>query len=114
MRVPPLRRFVILLCSALAAPVALADKTPLDGRYSARVRTDSGTYRVPVDVVDGEVRVIHWPNGGRMRVRGAELDDDAAIGRTSRGDAVRIEVDDLDYDTSGGYDGGDSEGYEEE
>jgi hypothetical protein len=73
----------------------------VDGRYDARVRTDSGVYRVPVEVEDGEVTVIRWPNGGRMRVQGAELDDGEAIGHSSRGDRVQIEVDDLEYESDG-------------
>lgn len=71
---------------------------PRDGEYRARVRTESGTYRVPVIVEDGEVKAIRWPNGGRMRVRGAEIDDGEAVGRDSDGRRYRIEVEDLEYE----------------
>lgn len=33
-----------------------------------------------------------------MRVRGAEILDGEAVGRSSDGDRIRIEVDDLEYD----------------
>lgn len=81
----------------LAAPT-YADPSPVDGTYDARVKTGSGTYRVPVEVEDGEVTSIRWPNGGRMRVRGADIEAGEATGRNSDGDRVRIEIDDLEYD----------------
>jgi hypothetical protein len=90
----------------------MADRQPVDGRYDARVRTESGTYRVPVEVEDGEVKAIRWPNGGRMRVRGAEIDDGEAVGRNSRGERFRIEVEDLEYERNS-YDFG-SDDYDEE
>ena len=57
---------------------------------------------MPVEVEGGEVTHIYWPNGGRMRVRGAEIDGDEAYGRNSDGDRVRIELENLEYDDSGG------------
>lgn len=69
----------------LAIPNAFADSSLADGTYDARVRTDSGTYRVPVEVEGGEVASIRWPNGGRMRLHGAEIDNDEAVGHNSAG-----------------------------
>ena len=80
------------------APYTFADSNPVDGTYDARVKTDSGTYRVPVEVEDGEVTSIRWPNGGRMRIRGAEIEDGEAVGRRSDGDRFKIEIDDLEYE----------------
>lgn len=86
--------FIPLLSGLLivVTPV-FADSTLEDGTYDARVRTDSGTYRVPVVVEDGEVTSVRWPNGGNMRLRGAEIDDGEAVGRNSDGDRIRIEID---------------------
>lgn len=70
-----------------------------DGTYSARVRTDSGTYSVPVEVVDGQVARVQWPNGGRMRLRGADVYGDSgfgaeASGRDLDGNRVTVEIED--------------------
>ncbi len=91
---------VLRLSLFLAASSVFADPKPVDGTYEARVKTDSGTYRVPVEVEDGEVTKIRWPNGGRMRVRGAEIEDGEASGRNYDGDRLRIEVDSLEYDNA--------------
>jgi len=74
---------------------AFAEQELEDGRYRARVRTDSGTYRVPVEVRDGQVESIRWPDGGRMKLRGAEVDEDGeATGRNYDGDRFKIQLDD--------------------
>lgn len=90
----------LLLSLLLVASLTFADSNPVDGTYDARVKTDSGTYRVPVEVEDGEVTSIRWPNGGRMRIRGAEIEDGEAVGRSSDGDRFRIEIDDLEYENN--------------
>ena len=89
---------LLLLSLLLVATPIFADSNPVDGTYDARVKTDSGTYRVPVEVEDGEVTSIRWPNGGHMRVRGAEIEDGEAVGRSSDGDRFRIEIDNLEYE----------------
>ena len=63
-----------------------------DGTYDATVRTDSGTYTVPVEVEDGEVTHVHWPNGGNMTVHGADIEDGEASGHNSRGENIDIEI----------------------
>jgi uncharacterized protein with FMN-binding domain len=90
----------------LAAPSTFADSNPVDGTYDACVKTDSGTYRVPIKVEDGEVTAVRWPNDGRIRLRGAEIEDSEAVGRSSDGDRFRIEIDDLEYEN---YEGTGSE-----
>ncbi len=65
-----------------------------DGTYDATVTTPSGTYTVPVEVDDGEVSHVHWPNGGDMNVYGTDIDDGEASGYNSRGDYIDIEIDD--------------------
>jgi len=62
--------------------------------YDATVTTDSGSYSVPVEVEDGEVTQVHWPNGGDMTVSGAEISGGEATGFNSRGDSVSVELDD--------------------
>jgi hypothetical protein len=75
-----------------------AQETILDGTYDAEVTTDSGTYSVPVEVEDGEVTGVQWPNGGTMSVTGAAVEDGEAQGSNSKGDSVSIEIDDPEYD----------------
>lgn len=71
-----------------------------DGTYDATVTTDSGSYSVPVEVEDGEVTQVHWPNGGDMSVAGVEISDGEANGVNSRGDSVSVELEDYN-DESG-------------
>lgn len=69
------------------------DEALEDGTHDAYVRTDSGKYKVPVEIENGEVTKVHWPNGGNMRVRGAEIDSSGeAVGKNSDGDSIRIEI----------------------
>jgi len=89
---------LLFLSLLLVMSPTFAESNPVDGTYDARVKTDSGTYRVPVEVEDGEVTSIRWPNSGRMRLRGAEIEDGEAVGRSSDGDRFRIEIDDLEYE----------------
>ena len=84
----------LLLTLTIISFQALADDYVGDGTYDATVTTSSGTYYVPVEVEDGEVTEVHWPNGGDMTVDGAEIDDSEASGYNSRGDYVDIEIDD--------------------
>lgn len=53
---------------------------------------------MPVEVEDGEVTHVQWPNGGNMSVSGAELENGEASGTNSRGESVDIEIEDYDYD----------------
>lgn len=66
--------------------------------YEAQVTTNSGTYSVPVEVEDGEVTYVHWPNGGDMHVYGGEIDDGEASGTNSRGESVDIAIDNYQDD----------------
>jgi hypothetical protein len=87
-----LRLFVCFAALFLTVPVQASDLP--DGEYDATVQTSSGTYTVPVEVESGEVSSVHWPNGGNMSVRGADIYDGSASGYNSRGDRVNIEIDD--------------------
>ena len=80
--------FVAVMC--ISGCVVLAE----DGTYDATVSTDSGSYSVPVEVENGEVTQVHWPNGGDMTVSGADISGDEATGVNSRGDSVTIELED--------------------
>lgn len=63
-----------------------------DGTYDATVTTSSGSYTVSVEVEDGEVTTVYWPNGGDMSLSGAEISDLEASGYNSQGDYVDIEI----------------------
>ena len=65
-----------------------------DGTYDATVTTQSGSYTVPVEVEDGQVTHVDWPNGGHMTVDGADLQGGEADGTNLRGDSVHVELDD--------------------
>ncbi len=65
-------------------------------RYDAKIKTDSGTYKVPVEVEDNTVTKIIWPNGGRMRVYGGEIEDNETRVRDTEGNRIKIELPD-DY-----------------
>lgn len=95
-----------LLSLLLLVPSASADPKPVDGTYDARVKTDSGTYRVPVEVEDGEVTKVRWPTGGHMRLRGAEIEDGEAAGSNFEGERFRIEIDDIEYEDHEGSSSG--------
>lgn len=84
---------IFFLTSMILSSYSFAE----DGTYDAVVTTDSGSYTVPVEVEDGEVTHVEWPNGGAMSVNGAELDSDGnATGTNSRGDSVDISIDDYE------------------
>jgi hypothetical protein len=73
-----------------------------DGTYDALVTTQSGTYTVPVEVENGEVTSVQWPNGGNMHVYGGDIDNGEVTGASnSRGDFINIEIDDSSYDENG-------------
>lgn len=85
---------ILVISGMLLLPVqAFAQESIEDGTYDAVVTTDSGSYTVPVEVEDGEVTHVEWPNGGHMSVDGADLDDGYASGTNSRGDYIDIEID---------------------
>ena len=89
-------RKAILLCILFLAIFPLnsfaEDEAIEDGTYDATVTTNSGSYTVPVEVEDGEVTYVHWPNGGDMHVYGGDIEDGSASGANSRGDSVDIEI----------------------
>ena len=80
-------KFLFLFCMILAV-------SSYAEQYDADVTTSSGTYSVSVEVEDGEVTQVHWPNGGDMNVYGAEISDGEASGTNSRGESVDIAIDD--------------------
>ena len=81
-----------MLSFLLISTPSMADEME-DGTYDATVTTSSGSYTVPVEVQDGEVTHVEWPNGGNMSVNGADIQDGEASGYNSRGDSVDIEID---------------------
>lgn len=86
----------LVLSYGILAASAKADAGPLDGTYDARVTTDSGTYSVPVEVENGEVTRVEWPNGGRMHMYGADIEGSEATGYNSDGNRIQIEIDGLE------------------
>jgi len=89
-----MRKFLFTALIALSFSNVSYAEDLQDGTYDATVTTSSGTYTVPVEVEDGEVTHVEWPNGGNMTVNGAEVDDMEASGYNSRGDWVQIEIED--------------------
>ena len=89
-----MRKFLFTALIALSFSTVSYAEDLQDGTYDATVTTSSGTYTVPVEVEDGEVTHVEWPNGGNMTVNGAEVDDMEASGYNSRGDWVQIEIED--------------------
>jgi hypothetical protein len=77
---------LVLFTALLCTTYAFADE------QTATVTTKSGTYTVPVQVENGQVTHVEWPNGGNMSVRGGELNGGQADGQNSRGDAVHIDL----------------------
>lgn len=90
--------FIIPIILVLLHSMVFAE----DGTYDATVTTDSGSYTVPVEVEDGEVTAVHWPNGGDMTVSGAEISGGEASGYNSKGDTVGILIDDYNDDSGEG------------
>lgn len=72
---------------------AYAEEEYKDGTYDATVTTESGSYTVPVEVEDGEVTGVYWPNGGQMHVMGGDLDGTSASGSSYDGRWVDVEID---------------------
>jgi hypothetical protein len=88
----------LFLIALLSFPI-LARASAEDGTYSATVTTSSGTYYVLVEVNGGEVTSVHWPNGAHMTVMGGYLDGAEAYGANRRGEPVRVEIDDPNWDS---------------
>jgi hypothetical protein len=81
---------VLILVLLFAYSCVLAE----DGRYEATVTMDSGIFSVPVEVYDGEVVRINWPNDEDMAISGAEINDGEATGFNLDGETVNIKLKD--------------------
>lgn len=92
------KKQLITACIIVVSLLIISSVFAEDGTYDATVRTDSGSYSVPVEVEGGEVTQVHWPSGGNMSVSGAEISDGEATGVNSRGDSVSIELEDYNDD----------------
>ncbi len=68
-----------------------------DGTYDARVHTYGGNYRLDVDVENGEVMSVHWPNGDDLKLHGGELSGGEANAQDTDGNHISIEIDDSYY-----------------
>lgn len=90
--------FVVIIMASISYPLnSRADEEEnqesiSDGTHDATVTTPSGTYSVQVEVNDGSVDCVQWPNGGCMSVDGAEIENNEATGTNSRGDTILIEI----------------------
>ena len=58
----------------------------------AVVTTDKDVYSVPVEVEDGEVTQVYWPDGRDPSVSGADLSDSQASGADVNGDPIDIDL----------------------
>lgn len=87
-----------MLLAALALSGSAYAGGIADGTYDAIVTTSSGTYTVPVEVENGEVSIVHWPNGGDMDVYEGELYGTETTGSNSLGESIDIEIDNPNYE----------------
>ncbi|MFH1800606.1 MAG: hypothetical protein ABH891_07175 [Candidatus Omnitrophota bacterium] len=85
---------IFLATFLLLTPFAYGDE------YDATVTTESGSYTVPVEVEDGSVTQVHWPNGGDMNVYGGDISGGEASGTNSRGDIVSVSLNDYSDDSN--------------
>jgi hypothetical protein len=92
-------RFIGILIVFILPLLAYSYVLSEDGRFEAKVTTDSGTYSVPVEVLDGEVVQIDWTNEKKVAVSGAKINDGEATGVDSNGDSVSIKLKDYYGDT---------------
>ena len=79
----------------------------IDGTYAAEACNGSSGryYDLDVDIMDGEVATIHFPNGGHLDLSGAELDENGyATGEAYTysegytGDSWDVSVYDLEFE----------------
>jgi len=63
-----------------------------DGAYDATVISSSGTYQVEVEVSNGQVEYVYWPNGGHMSLSGATIVGRHAEGTNSNGEYFEIDI----------------------
>ena len=89
----------ILFFTSVAASVtpALAGFDPIDGTYDAHVAAGGQVYRVPVEVAQGKVTTIIWPNGARMQLKEARIRDGKSIAQNAEGISFTINISDLEY-----------------
>ena len=59
----------------------------------ALVITDGGSFSVPVEVDNGEVTRVYWPDGQIWSLTGAEISGGEATGVDSGGRSVRVSLD---------------------
>ena len=85
-----LKFLVLILALLFAYSYVLAE----NGSYEATVTTDSGIYSVSVEVYDGEVVQINWPNDEEMTISGAKINDGEATGVDQNGETVNIKLKD--------------------
>ena len=90
--------FLLITTFLASAADVFAENYPADGRYRAQVKTEEGTYTVPVDVRDGAVTAIRWPNGKKTKIRGTDLDRGETVGYNFYGDQYKISIDDKKFD----------------
>jgi hypothetical protein len=86
--------FFVLILTLLTYSYVLSE----DGIYESNVTMDSGTYSVPVEVYDGEVVKIEWPNDKGVTVTGAKINEGEADGIDSDGNSVVIKLKDYHDD----------------
>lgn len=76
---------------------AQAGFDPIDGTYDAHVATGGQVYRVAVDVLQGKVAAIIWPNGARMQLQDARIRDGKSTAQNAEGISFVINISDLEY-----------------
>ena len=71
----------------------------------AEVTTDAISYTVPVEVDNGKVTYVYWPNGRIWSLTGADISDGEASGMDFLGRAVHVRLDNYEGEESNNYEG---------
>jgi len=90
--------FILFFTSMVASITpAQAGFDPIDGTYDAHVATGGQVFRVPVEVVQGKVATIIWPNGARMPLKEARIRDGKSTAQNAEGISFTINISNLEY-----------------
>lgn len=67
-------------------------RRPISGIFDARVRLNSGMFRVPVLIDADQVKCIKWSKDPCVNVFDAKIEDGRALGMAANGELVQIEL----------------------
>jgi hypothetical protein len=88
-----IRTLILLILAVFAATVAGAEQ------YRALVTDSTGSHNVDVDVENGYVTMVHWPNGRDTVLTGAEISSNEAQGYDPDNNVLDIYIDGYQTDS---------------